>query len=211
MNLRRLAVPAAALCLIALLACCGKVDNNKKTDTGSTAEKTDTEIASADLALDSEQEETEEEERKASADLYWEDGDICTQYLKLTSCGEWEEDVTCHYFQEPEAGRYVLDIVENSSMAATEGTGGLVYSVVLSESVPEDPPGEDYDYLGTLEKEGEKLFHVLVEYPENPQYTEGSEEAYRKILDTAEGTAGRLEGRNGYNYESGEYPGNTEE
>ena len=211
MNSIRRAGLAAVIFLAAVLTCCGKAEKNRETNDGSTAQKADTEIASADLARDSEKEETEEIERKASTDLFLEDGDVCTQFIRLTSYGEWEDEVTFHYFQDPENGRYVLDIVENSSMAATEGAGGLVFSVVLTQNCPEEPPGEDYDYLGTLEKEGGKLFHVLTEYPEGAQYTEGSEEAYRKILDAADGMNGRLEGRNGYKYKAGEYPGNTEE
>ena len=211
MSIMRRAGLIAVVCLAVLLTCCGRTEKDKGTDTGSTAQKADTEIAGADPARDSEQEETEEIERKAAADLFWDNEDICTQFIKLTSYGEWKGDVTCHYFQEPEAERYVLDIVDNSGMAATEGIGGLVYSVVLDVTCPEEPPGEDYDYLGTLEKEGEPLFHVSVEYPDGAQYTEGSEEAYRKIIDTASDIAGRLEGRNGYKFKAGEYPGNTEE
>ena len=200
-----------AVCLIAVLTCCGKADKTGKTDTGSTAAQADAETANADLSLDSEQEETGEEERKAPMDFFWEDGDICTQYIKLTSLGEYKGEVTCHYFQDAEEGRYVLDIVENSSMEATEGAGGLVLAVVLSESCPGEPPGEGYDYLGTLKQEGGKLFHVLIEYPEGAQYTEGSEESYRKVLEAVRDTAGHPDGRNGYEFKAGEYPGNAEE
>lgn len=211
MNFSKRVFLFAAVCLIAFLTCCGKADKTKETDTGNTAEQADTETANADLSLDSEQEETGEEERKASMDLFREEGDICTQYIKLHSLGEYKDAVTCHYFQDPEEGGYVLDIVENSSMEATEGAGGLVLSVVLAEKCPEEPPGEGYDYLGTLEKEGGKLFHVLIEYPEGAQYTEGSEESYHKIREAARDAAGSLEGRNGYEFKAGEYPGNTEE
>jgi hypothetical protein len=211
MNFTRRVFLFAAVCLIAALTCCGKADKTKETDTGSTAEQADTETANTDLSLDSEKEETGEEERKASMDLFWEEGDICTQYIKLTSLGDCKEELTCHYFQDPEEGRYVLDLVENSSMEATEGAGGLVFSVVLAEKCPEEPPGEGYDYLGTLEQEGGKLFHVLIEYPEGAQYTETGEESYNRIMDAARDAAGSLEGRNGYKFKAGEYPGNAEE
>jgi len=211
MNFTRRVFLFAAVCLIAVLTCCGKADKTKETGAGSTAEQSDTETANTDLSLDSEKEETGEEERKASTDLFWEEGDICTRFIKLTSLREYKEEVTCHYFQDPEEGRYVLDVVENSSMEATEGAGGLVFAVVLDEKCPEEPPGEGYDYLGTLEQEGGKLFHVLTVYPEGAQYTESSEGAYNRIMGAARDTGGSLEGRNGYEFKAGEYPGNAEE
>ena len=211
MNYRRIAALITAIWLIALLACCGKTEKTKGPDTGITAEQADTEGEGTDLAQDSEREETGQKEKMPSMDLFWEDGDICTQFYRLSVPGEWEEDVTCHYFQEPEAGRYELNFVENTSVAATEGTGGRVFSIVLSEDCPEEPPGETYDYLGTLSGEGEELFHVLIVYPEGTQYTEASESSYKKALDIADEAAGRLEGRSGFIFEEGEYPGNTED
>lgn len=201
----------AAICAAALLTGCGRTENTKKTDTGSTAHQADAEYANADLERDSEREETGQEERKAAMDLFREDGDICTQFLRLTPPEEWEDNVTYHYFQEPEIGRYGLDIVENGSMAATEGVGGRVFSVVLAGECPEEPPGEKYDYLGTLENEEDKLFYVIIEYPEGTQFTEGSEESYKRILDASDGMTDRIEGRNGFTFKTGEYPGNTEE
>ena len=76
MNFTRRVFLFAAVCLIAALTCCGKADKTKETDTGSTAEQADTVTANTDLSLDSEKEETGEEERKASMDLFWEEGDI---------------------------------------------------------------------------------------------------------------------------------------
>ena len=201
----------AAICFAALLACCGKAEKTKNSDTGSTSHQADAEYANADLEQDSEMEETGQEERKAAMDLFSEDGDICTQFLRLTPPEEWGENVTYHYFQEPEIGRYGLDIVENGSMAATEGVGGRVFSIVLTGDCPEEPPGEAYDYLGILENEEDKLFYVALEYPKGTQYTEGSEESYKRILDTSDEISDRIEGRNGFTFETGEYPGNTEE
>ena len=211
MDLKRRAGLCAAICLIALCTSCGRAENSVKTNAGSTAKEADAKNANADLALDSEKEETGQEERKPSTDLFHEDGGVCTQFLRLTVPEEWEGNVTFHYFQEPEAGRYELAVMENARMAATEGAGGHVLSVVLTENCPEKPPGDDYYYLGTLIKEEEKLFHVIMEYPESARSFEGSTESGIRILDTGDEIAGLLKGRNGYTFETGEYPGNTEE
>ena len=211
MNLIRRAGLCAAICLIALCTCCGKAESSGKTDAGSTAEQADAKNENTDLALDSEMEETGQEERKPSTDLFMEDGEICTQFLKLAVPGEWEGNVTFHYFQEPEQGRYELAVMENVRMAATEGAGGRIFSVVLTRDCPEKPPGEDYYYLGTVIKEGEEPFHVIMEYPEDARSFDGNGEQGIRILDTGDEVAGLLKGRNGYTYESGEYPGNTEE
>lgn len=211
MNFLRSAGLSAVICLVALWTSCGRAENTVRTDTGTTAEQADAKNANADLALDSEMEETGQEERKPSTDLFIKDGDIYTQFLKLTVPGEWEGNVTFHYFQEPEEGRYELAVMENDRMTATEGTGGYVLSVVLTKNCPEKPPGEDYYYLGTLIKEEEDLFHVIMEYPESARSMEGNGEPGIRILDTGDEIAGLLKGRNGYTFETGEYPGNTEE
>lgn len=211
MNRIRRAVWIAAICLISVLTCCGKKEKPTNDAAGSTAEQAGAESADLNLDQDSAKEETGEVERKASMDLYLEDGDICTQFYRLTPPGEWGEDVTFHFFQIPEEGRYVLDIVENSSMAATEGKGGRVFSIVLTDDLPEVKEGEETGYIGTLENEDGQLFHVLAEPASGIQSTEASEEAYSRILNTADRIADCLEGRNGYSFKTGEYPGETEE
>ena len=112
--------------------------------------------------------------------------------------------------EETRPGEY-MPVMENDRMTATEGTGGYVLSVVLTKNCPEKPPGEDYYYLGTLIKEEEDLFHVIMEYPESARSMEGNGEPGIRILDTGDEIAGLLKGRNGYTFETGEYPGNTEE
>lgn len=211
MNRIRRAVWIAAICLIAVLTCCGKKEKPAGDAAGSTAEQAGAESADSDLDQDSANEETGEVERKASMDLYLEDGDICTQFFRLTAPEEWGEDVMFHYFQIPEKGRYSLDIVEYSSMAATEGKGGRVFSIVLTDALPEVEEGDETGYLGTLENGDGQLFHVFIEHASGEQFTETSEEAYGRILNTADRIADCLEGRNGYSFKTGDYPGETKE
>lgn len=202
-----------AVCLIALLAGCGKADNNnQKGDAASTAVQADAESASEDLEKDPGADESGEDLETASTDLVREEGDLCTQYLRFSVPEEWKDNITCHYFQDPANGSYTLEIVENESQAATDGVGGSVFSLVLVNELPEKKNRGDSEYLGTLkDPEGALFGHVYVRYPAGMQYTEVSEAAYRKIRDAAEPVAERLEGRNGFVFETGEEPEETEE
>ena len=130
----RVGAATAAICLAAVLTCCGKDDKESSAQAGVTSDRGSAEYADADLETDSEEEETQQEEEQASTDLFFEDGAVCTQFFRLTPPEEWESGVSYHYFQEPEDGRFALDIVEDNSMIATEGVGGFLYSIVLSAS-----------------------------------------------------------------------------
>lgn len=202
-----------AVCLIALVTGCGRTENNdRKEDTASTAVAADTESASEDLEKDPGSEESGEVLETASTDLVWEEGDLCTQYLRLSVPEEWKNGITCHYFQDPASGSYELEIVENESRAATDGVGGSVFSLVLVNDLPEEKDRGESEYLGTLKNPDGALFgHVYIRYPAGMQYTDGSEAAYRRIRDEAGSVAEHLEGRNGYTFEAGEEPGKTEE
>ena len=116
-----------------------------------------------------------------AADLFIEDSDVCVQFMRLHAPEEWKENVTYHYFQDPEAGRYALGIMENSSMTATEGTGGLVFSIVLYEKYTEDRGMESASYLGMLTNEEGAFLYAFLEYPSGTQYTEGTGEAYSRV------------------------------
>ncbi len=202
-----------AVCLIALVTGCGRTENNdRKEDTASTAVAADAESASEDLEKDPGSEESGEVLETASTDLVWEEGDLCTQYLRLSVPEEWKNEITCHYFQDPASGSYELEIVENESRAATDGVGGSVFSLVLVNDLPEEKDRGESEYLGTLKNPDGALFgHVYIRYPAGMQYTDGSEAAYRRIRDEAGSVAEHLEGRNGYTFEAGEEPGKTEE
>ena len=127
-----------ALCLIAVLTCCGRKDSSDNANAFTTDDGIRTESASADLEQDSAQEVDDKDERQASSDLFMEEKDVCVQFMRLHTPEAWQDNVSYHYFQDPEAGRYALDIMENSSMTATEGTGGLVFSIVLYEKYTEE-------------------------------------------------------------------------
>lgn len=202
-----------AVCLIALLTGCGKAENNEREgDAASTAVQADTESASEDLEKDPGTDERGEDLETASADLVLEEGGLCTQYLRFTVPEEWKDNITSHYFQDPANGCYALEIVENESQAATDGAGGSVLSIVIVNELPDKKDRGDSEYLGTLKDPDGALFgYVYVKYPAGMQYTEVSEAAYRRIRDAAEPVAERLEGRNGFVFETGEEPGETEE
>ena len=207
---RGTAVIAAAV-LAAMLVCCGSDDKGNNAGAAATSDQVSTEYADADLEKDSEQEEADQNEVQASTDLFFEDGDVCTQFFRLILHEEWDGGVSYHYFQEPEAGRYALDIIENSSMTATEGVGGFVYSIALYETYPEERGMENSGYAGMLRSDEGSYYYVFLEFPTGTQYTEGSEEAYRRAADTKSWIAGNIEGRNGYTFEAGKEPENGAE
>ena len=204
---RGTAVLAAAV-LAALLICCGKDDQSNNAGEAGTSDRIVSEHADTDLEEDSEQEEDEAEEPTASTDLFFDEGDVCTQYFRLTPPEEWENGAAYHYFQEPESGRYALDIIESSSMTATDGVGGFVYSIVLYDTYPEERGMENSGYAGMLRSSDSSFYYVFLEFPSGKQYTEGTEEAYRTAADTKSWIAGNIEGRNGYTFEAGKEPEN---
>ena len=106
------AAAIAALCLTAALTCCGRDNKDNSSETAASYDLEAAETARDQLGTDSEREESEKEEERASTDLFFEDGDACTQFLRLSPAQEWENGVSYHYFQEPESGRYALDIVD---------------------------------------------------------------------------------------------------
>lgn len=200
------AAAIAALCLTAALTCCGRDNKDNSSETAASYDLEAAETARDQLGTDSDREESEKEEERASTDLFFEDGDACTQFLRLSPAQEWENGVSYHYFQEPESGRYALDIVENSSMKATDGVGGLVYSIVVYETYPEERGMENSGYVGMLNSEENGFRYVFLEFPEGKQYTEATEEAYRMAADTGSGIGANIEGRNGYIFEAGKEP-----
>ena len=202
----RLTAVIAAFCLAVVLTCCGSDNKDNSAETASSSDQVSAETADAQLGTDSEKEESEQEEPRASSDLFFEDGAVCTQFLRLTPPGEWENGVSYHYFQEPDSGRYALDIVENSSMRATDGIGGLLYSIVVYEKYPEERGMENSAYVGMLNSEDSGFCYVFLEFPDGTQYTEATEEVYRMAADTGNGIAANIEGRNGYTFEAGKEP-----
>lgn len=200
-----------ALCLIAVLTCCGRKSSSDNANMFATNDLVAAENASADLEQDSALEEADRDERQAATDLFTEDTDVCVQFMRLHTPEDWEENVTYHYFQEPEAGRYALDIVENSSMTATDGTGGLVFSIVLYEKYTEERGLESASYLGMLTNEEGAFLYAFLEYPSGVQYTEGTVEAYNRVLDQKDMLSGMIEGRNGYTFNTGKDPREQEE
>lgn len=210
MRRNRGAAVLAAACLAMLLVCCGKGDNSNNAGEAGTSDRILSEYADSDLEEDSEQETDAAEEHTASTDLFFEEGNVCTQFFRLVPPEEWDGGVNYHYFQEPEAGRYALDIIENSSMAATDGVGGLVYSIVLYDTYTEERGMENSGYAGMLRGGDGSFYYVFLEFPAGKQYTDGTEEAYRRAADTKSWIAGNIEGRNGYTFEAGKEPENEE-
>ena len=210
MRKNRGAAVLAAVFLAVLLLSCGKVGKNNNAGEAGTSDRILSEYADTDLEEDSEQEESEAEEPAASTDLFFEEGDVCTQFFRLTPPEEWNSGVNYHYFQEPETGRYALDIIENSSMAATDGVGGFVYSIVLYDTYTEERGMENSGYAGMLRGGDGSFYYVFLEFPAGKQYTDGTEEAYRRAADTKSWIAGNIEGRNGYTFEAGKEPENEE-
>ena len=196
---------AAAFSLAVVLTCCSRENKEKGASAGAT-DQVSAETADAQLGTDSEKEESAQEEPRASSDLFFEDGSVCTQYLHLTPPEEWGNGVSYHYFQEPESGRYALDIIENSSMIATDGIGGFLYSIVVYETYPEERGMENSGYVGMLNSEENGFCYVFLEFPDGTQYTEGTEEVYKTAADTGSRIAANIEGRNGYTFEAGKEP-----
>ena len=202
----RSAAVILAVVLAAALISCGRKENGNNTGAGATSDQVSGESADTELDKDSEQEEAAPEEAPASTDLFFDEGDVCTQFIRLTPPEEWDGGVTYHYFQEPDAGRYALDIIENSSMTATDGVGGLVYSLVLYETYPEERGLENSGYAGMLKNGDGAYYYLFLEFPTGTQYTEGTEEAYRRAADTKSWIAGNIEGSSGFSFEAGKEP-----
>ena len=87
----------AAAGLAVMLACCGKGDKTNNAGDGGTSDGLLSEYADTDIEADSEQEENEAEEAAASTDLFFEEGNVCTQFIRLTPPQEWEGGVSYHY------------------------------------------------------------------------------------------------------------------
>ena len=101
--------------------------------------------------------------------------------------------------------------VSSVSMHATEGIGGLIYSIVVNETYPEERGMENSGYVGMLRSEEKGFCYVFLEYPEGTQYTEATEETYKAAADTGSGIAANIEGRNGYSFEAGKEPEPSQE
>ena len=205
----RITVMTALLCLVlGMTGCGGKEDKEaEKTADGSTSDLVAAENEDTDEEMDSSGEEKETGPEAPSEDLMVRGRDIYTQFIHLTVPEEWTENVIYHYFQEPENGRYALDIVEFNTMSATEGEGGLAYSIVLYEGYSEekgmDPPGR---FLGLLKSDEGKYYYAFLEFPGESRYTQSSEEAYRSILDYEDKIPLNIEGRETYTFTAGEKP-----
>ena len=59
---------------------------------------------------------------------------------------------------------------------------------------------------------GDSAFlYAFLEYPSGTQYTEGTGEAYSRVLDYKDSLSGMIEGRNGYTFNTGKDPREQEE
>ena len=152
-------------------------------------------------------EENEEEEVKPGTDLKVSGTDLYTQFFHLTVPEDWQDHVSYHYFQDPEAGRYALDIIETGAMTAAEGEGGLAYSVVIYRGYGEEKEKSDQSrFLGMLEKEDDSYLYVFLEFPGNSAHIKDSEETYRSVLDYEDMIPAHMEGVNDYTFRPGGKP-----
>ena len=120
---------------------------------------------------------------------------------------DWQDHVSYHYFQDPEAGRYALDIIETGAMTAAEGEGGLAYSVVIYRGYGEEKEKSDQSrFLGMLEKEDDSYLYVFLEFPGNSAHIKDSEETYRSVLDYEDMIPAHMEGVNDYTFRPGGKP-----
>ena len=72
----RLTAVIAAFCLAVVLTCCGSDNKDNSAETASSSDQVSAETADAQLGTDSEKEESEQEEPRASSDLFFEDGAV---------------------------------------------------------------------------------------------------------------------------------------
>ena len=84
MTKNRGAAVLAAAVLAALLVCCGKSDNSNNAGDAGTSDGLLSEYADTDIEEDSEKEVSEAELPTASTDLFFEEGTVCTQFIRLT-------------------------------------------------------------------------------------------------------------------------------
>ena len=209
----RIAAMIAIFCLTLWMTGCGGKDKEKtgKAADGSTSDLVAAENEDTDEERDSSGEEADAGPKTPTQDLIVKGTDIYTQFIHLKVPEEWTENVIYHYFQDPGNSRYALDIVEFNTMSATEGEGGLAYSIVLYEGYSEekgmDPPGR---FLGMLKSDEGKYYYVFLEFPGESRYTESSEEAYRSILDYEDKIPLNIEGRKTYTFTAGERPAENE-
>lgn len=209
--MRKLRITAMTVifCLALFMSGCRGKDREKTGEAadGSTSDLVAAENEDTDEERDSSGEEEDAGPDTPAKDLIVKGTDIYTQFIHLKVPEEWTENVIYHYFQDPERSRYALDIVEFNTMSATEGEGGLAYSIVLYEGYSEekgmDPPGR---FLGMLKSDEGTYYYVFLEFPRESRYTESSEEAYRSILDYEDKIPLNIEGRKTYTFTAGESP-----
>ena len=152
----------------------------------------------------------EEKEVTAGTDLKVNGTDLYTQFFHLKVPEEWTDHVSYHYFQDPEAGRYALDIIDSGAMTASEGERGLAYSVVVYRGYGEEKDtGDAKRFLGMLRKEDGSFLYVFLEFPEGENPSE-NEETYRSILDYEDMIPAHLEGVNDYTFSPGDKPEENE-
>ena len=201
----------AMICSAVLMAGCGgKSHQAGNPENGSTSAQAAAETEPTDLDEDTAGEETEPEHETEPRDLLIDGSDRYTQFFHLSVPGEWEANVNYHYFQDPDQDRYALDIVEYNSMIASEGTGGLVYSIVLYEKYEEERGMESSRYLGMLRNEEGRFLYVFLEYPKNAGDSGSTEGTRRMILDFEDQIPDHLEGRNGFEFSTGKSTVDTE-
>lgn len=139
---------------------------------------------------------------QATNDLKLDGATVSTQFYQVTVPDSWRYNVNYHYYQNPEEGIYTLEIFEISSVKASQGQKGLVFSITLHRSYPEEPDTLPDDYLGLLKNEEGTYYYVAFDYPGSSQYEDSSEAAYEAVRSGAEQVKGTIEGLNGYTFEA---------
>lgn len=205
----RMTAAAAALCAAVALTGCGGGGGNtgNHSGEGSTGNLIAAENEERDEERDDQGEDSEEEEVKPGNDLKVSGTDLYTQYFHLTVPQDWQEHVSYHYFQDPEAGRYALDLIESGVMTASEGTGGLAYSIVVYRGYGEEKEkGDTSRFLGMLEKEDGSYLYVFLEFPDGSGGAAEADEAFRSVLDYEDMIPAHLEGVSDYTFRPGDKP-----
>ena len=208
---------AAGILLAAavVLAGCGRESRSQQSAQAVTSDLISDETEPDSGAQDSVKEDTGGEEpvdyTGGTQDLTVNDREVSTQFYTLTVPEEWIGQVTYRYYQLPENGEYRLEIFENTSAVATDGLGGRVAAILLKTSYGEETGLRSTEYLGRLHSENGSFFYVLLENPTQEQFTEGSRTAYDGIRLGTQSMKSRIEGRDGYSFETGSVPEENEE
>lgn len=102
---------------------------------------------------------------------------LTTDYYTITI----PEDIKNLYKAETVDTNDAYDLCVYDKQSISAGMEGFVFAICLYKSKSDYETAPAYDYIGTLTVDGDDTYYVSMEYATDVQYTDNTEESWRKI------------------------------